>query len=192
MSATTTILELAAAAPEGTVFTPKGLLHLGSRASIDQALSRLVRAGALLRVGRGVYVRPVESRFGRHAPAAETVARGLGRALGETVVPSGAAEANALGLSTQVPVREIFLTSGRNRRLQLGRLQVEMRHAPGWQLHEAPVRALASVGPSRAHEAAVHLRGRLSSTERTALWHSRAMMPTWMAQTVSEVFAASV
>ena len=50
--------------PEGTPVVAKELLHLGSRAAVDQALSRLVRRGTLMRAGRGIYVRPVESRFG--------------------------------------------------------------------------------------------------------------------------------
>ena len=39
--------------PEGVPLTAKGLLHLGSRAAIDQTLSRLARSGDLLRAGRG-------------------------------------------------------------------------------------------------------------------------------------------
>ena len=55
-----TISRYAQGQPEGTPVLAKGLLHLGSRAAVDQALSRLVRRGVLLRVGRGVYVLPVE------------------------------------------------------------------------------------------------------------------------------------
>ena len=35
----------------------------------------------------------------------------------ETVVAHGAAEANALGLTTQVPTREVFFTSGPSRKM---------------------------------------------------------------------------
>ena len=51
--------------PEGGVLSPKEFLHLGRRAAIDQALSRLTKEGKLLRVARGTYVTPVSSRFGR-------------------------------------------------------------------------------------------------------------------------------
>ena len=40
--------------PEGTPVAAKELLHLGSRAAVDQALSRLVRRGSLMRAGRGI------------------------------------------------------------------------------------------------------------------------------------------
>ncbi len=45
------------------------LLHLGERAAVDQALSRLVRPGELLRVRRGLFASPVKTRFGNRAPS---------------------------------------------------------------------------------------------------------------------------
>ena len=63
--------------PEGGVLSPKEFLHLGTRAAVDQALSRLTKEGRLLRVARGTYVTPVSSRFGTRAPAPEKVLRAL-------------------------------------------------------------------------------------------------------------------
>ena len=58
------ILAHAGTQPEGAPLTAKGFLQLGSRAAIDQALSRLFRAGKLLRTGRGMYVLPVKADLG--------------------------------------------------------------------------------------------------------------------------------
>jgi len=119
--------------PEGTPVVAKELLHLGSRAAVDQALSRLVRRGALMR--RAGHLRsPVESRFGARPPVASKVVEAIAAQRGESVAPHGAAAANELGLTTQVPVREVYLTSGRSRRLKLGAQVVELRHVPAWQL----------------------------------------------------------
>src|SRR5271165_5950634 len=52
----TRIMEHGNGLPEGTPVVAKELLHLGSRAAVDQALSRLVRRGTLMRAGRGIYV----------------------------------------------------------------------------------------------------------------------------------------
>ena len=62
------IMEHAEALPEATPLCPAALLHLGNRAAVDQALSRLARSGLLLRICRRVYMRPVETRFGMCAP----------------------------------------------------------------------------------------------------------------------------
>jgi len=46
------------AMPIGEPFTPTAFLECGTRASVDQTLSRLVKAGSIERVTRGVFVRP--------------------------------------------------------------------------------------------------------------------------------------
>ncbi len=110
----------AASLPEGAPLCPSALLHLGNRAAaVDQALSRLARRGRLIRACQGVYMRPIETRFGARPPAIEKVIASLSRLWGEVMVPCGGAAANALGLTTQVPLRPVYLTSGPNRRLRL-------------------------------------------------------------------------
>lgn len=171
----------------------KELLHLGTRAAVDQTLSRLVRRGSLIRVGRGLYVRPVEGRFGVRPPEPATVVQAIAEQRGENVVPHGAAAANELGLTTQVPVREVYLTSGPTRKLKLGNQVVELRHAPAWQLAHpgrkagALIRALAWMGPERADPVIEAVRGQLPESERTAIVALRRTLPTWMAQQVSKL-----
>jgi len=189
------ILEHSRTVPEGALLTAKGLLHLGQRAAVDQALSRLARRGKLLRAGRGLYVRPVESRFGARAPTTEKVVAGLAELRGETVASHGAAAANALGLTSQVPVRSVYLTSGPSRTLRLGRQSVEMRHAPAWQLVLAGrpageiLRALAWLGPSKAEGALLTLRRTLPASDLQALAKAAPLLPSWLAQQVSQPFA---
>ncbi len=185
------IMTYAAELPEGVPLTAKELLHFGNRAAVDQALSRLVHRGKLLRIGRGIYVCPVESRFGTRAPTASKVIKAIVEQRGETVVLHGAAAANALGLTTQVPVREVYLTSGRSQRLKLGAQTVELRHAPNWQLvlsgrpaGEA-VRALAWLGPKGSKEALRTLARKLSKSELREIAAARGHLPTWMAQEIS-------
>jgi hypothetical protein len=187
------ILKLAQKQPEGGSLSAKALLHLGNRAAVDQALSRLVRRGSLIRAGRGIYVRPVQGKFGTRPPSAAAVVRTLSTQWGETITPHGAAAANALGLTTQVPAREVYLTSGRSRQLRLGAQTVELRHAPSWQLllpqrraGEA-LRALAWLGPEHAAEALQALLHRLSKSELRELAAVRPRLPTWMAQQVSAI-----
>ena len=82
------ILAHAKGLPEGTPVAAKSLLHLGNRAAVDQALSRLSRAGQLIRAGRGVYLLPVTSRFGTRAPSVEQAVEALGQPARErSIVP---------------------------------------------------------------------------------------------------------
>jgi hypothetical protein len=188
---TTKILEHLTQLPEGSPVSAKELLHLGARAAVDQSLSRLVRRGQLMRAGRGRYVRPVETRFGKRPPSVEATAEALANSRGEVIAPSGAASANALGLTTQVPVKAIYLTSGKSRQVTLEKQTIEFRHAPAWQLLPGAagnaIRALAWIGPHRQPEALPMLQRLPSSTARE-IAGARARMPTWLAETVSRVF----
>jgi predicted transcriptional regulator of viral defense system len=109
------IFSAAQTKPEGGLLSPKEFLHLGSRAAVDKTLSRLTQEGKLLRVSRGAYAAPRQGRFGSRPPSTESVVQAIEASYGETVVANGAAEANVLGLTTQVPTREVFLTSGTSR-----------------------------------------------------------------------------
>ena len=65
-----------------------------------------------MRVCRGVYMRPIETRFGLRAPTVEMAIDSLSALWGETIVPCGGAAANSLGLTLQIPVQPVYLTSG--------------------------------------------------------------------------------
>lgn len=186
------ILQHAHSLPEGGVLSPKEFLHLGSRSAVDQAFSRLAKIGKLLRVARGAYAAPVSSRFGSRSPAPEKVVKALAEQSGEIVVPHGASAANALGLTQQVPIREVYLTSGRTRNLKLGRSEVLVKHAPGWMLAlgtrpaGAAVRALAWIGRMHADESLASLHRTLPRSEWQVLTSARATLPGWMAQAIGK------
>lgn len=186
------ILSHALSLSEGCVLSPKEFLHLGSRAAIDQAFSRLTQEGKLLRVARGTYVAPVSSRFGMRAPSPEKVAQSLAVQNGEVVATHGATAANALGLTQQVPIREVYVTSGRTQNLKLGRSEVLVKHVPRWMLAlgtgpaGAAVRALAWMGPKHASTSLAALRQTLPSSEWQTLMSSRAALPSWMARAIGE------
>jgi hypothetical protein len=84
----------------GSVATPTEFLDLGTRAAVDQALSRLARQGILRRVVRGVYGYSERSRLlGELSPRPAEVAKALARPVAQKLQPSGAFAANLLGLS---------------------------------------------------------------------------------------------
>ncbi len=185
------IMGYARALPEATPLCPGALLHLGHRAAVDQALSRLARSGELMRICQGVYMRPVKTRFGVRAPRLGKALAALSVLWGEAIVPCGGAAANRLGLTTQIPVRAVYLTPGPNRLLRFGSSVVELRHAPRWQL-VAPhrkagdvIRALAWIGPEEVEEGLEAVLPTLRDEDRDELSAARATMPNGMAQLVS-------
>jgi hypothetical protein len=190
-----TILSEAKTLPEGALISAKEFLHLGNRDAVDQALKRLKERKELMRLYQGVYVRPVKTRFGTRAPAAEKVIERFAATRAETVVAHGAAAANSLGLTTQVPTKLVYLTSGKSRRLKLGAQIVEMKHAPQWMLlpsHRAgeAVRALAWIGERRAAEALTALKPNLPQSTVNELIAVRPALPGWLSKSIGQVFVS--
>lgn len=115
-------------ARDGGVVSIGDLKSAGPRASIDQALSRLVRQGKILRVRRGLYAWPRISPLlkQRVSPLPDELVSVWARKNGLRVVPFGALAANLLGLSTQVPAKIIYYTNGRTKTLKFGSHTVKL------------------------------------------------------------------
>ena len=182
------IMEYAEAKAEATPIQAEDLLHFGRRAAVSRALSRLARSERLMRICRGVYMRPIQTRFGLWAPRRETALAALSELWEEIIVPNGGDAANWLGLTTQNTVRSVYLTSGPDRLLYFGAHRVELQHAPSWQL-AAPnrnagtvLRAVAWLGPNEVEASLDAVLPTLSGEDLSELLAARTVMPPWMAE----------
>ncbi len=116
--------------PLGEPFTSAEFLECGTRASVDQTLSRLIKSGGIERVARGVFVKPETNRFvGKVMPEPVKVANALAKASGSIIQIQGAEAARRLGLSTQAPLKPGYSTSGPSRVVRLGSMEIKMTHA---------------------------------------------------------------
>ena len=110
--------------PVGEPFTPNAFLDCGKRATVDQTLSRLVKAGKIDRIARGIFVRPEMNRFvGKVSPDPMAVAKSIS----PVVQLHGAEAAWRLGLTTQVPTQAVYETSGPSKRIRIGGLELRLR-----------------------------------------------------------------
>lgn len=84
-----------------TVWTPQDFAELGTRAAIDKTLERLVAAGEIRRVARGLYDRPRHNMFTDQltVPDYRAVIRAVARRNQARVVLDGMTAANDLGLT---------------------------------------------------------------------------------------------
>ena len=98
--------------PQGAVFSSADFFSAGTRAAVDQALFRLMKAGAIVRVARGLY-----AAAGQQVDA-QTVARALAYKTGERV---GLVNSQVAGDVLVVP------TSGLSRTVKAGEHTVQFR-----------------------------------------------------------------
>jgi hypothetical protein len=175
--------------PLGEAFTAKSLLELGSRASVDQALSRLCKAGIIRRVTRGVYVKPVIGRLtGQEVlPDVYSIVKTQAEAQGAVIAPHGAVAVNRFGLSTQNPVKLVLLTSGRSKTVKIHGQEVRFQHVAASRLLEAntlaglAITALHYLGPKESTVANVQrIFKQLPEVERSRFERVVPALPTWM------------
>ena len=180
----------------GSPVPTRDLLDLGTRSAVDQALSRLVRDGAIRRVRRGLYQIPRVSKLLKQpvVPSPDELVRAWARNNGLRVIPSGAYSANLLGLSTQVPSKVVYYTNGRTQTLKLGPYTVRLlNRGPKTmdvrgQVAPLVIQALRHVGRNEVTPQVVHrLRSALSPAHKAELRRNLHHTPAWMKPVINEI-----
>lgn len=109
----------------GQIFLPSDFKDLGTSTAIRQALSRMVKKEVLVRMGQGIYVIPIHDEvFGDILPSIEEIATALAKKEHVKIIPTGQYALNKIGLSTQVPMKTIFLTNGTKKNISIGKSSI--------------------------------------------------------------------
>jgi len=130
----------------------------GNDVFISRVLSECVNDGLLLRIANGIYCKPIETRFGPLFPSVEELVKAIARRDNAQILPTGETAQNQLGLSTQVPMNSVYLTSGSARKLVLrGRTVTLKRSVPRNfscknDFMAALIQALKSIGKDNVTE----------------------------------------
>lgn len=196
MSLAHSILLRVRARGRGAVVTPRDFLALGSRAAVDQALSRLTRDGRIRRIARGVYDLPRQHpRIGALAPSATVVAKALAR--DSHIQPAPAAAVNLLGLSTQLPARTLWVTDGPSRTVHIGRLVVQLQHVDpaSYPYLGTPagmaISALRHIGQASVSPAHIaQLIALLAPADKARLRHVGRQFPGWLGAALQQIAGA--
>jgi hypothetical protein len=179
----------------GWVFTPTDFLDLGSRIAVGLALMRHTRAGTIRKLARGLYDYPVQHpRLGTIAPSTEKIATALKGRDDFRLQVSGAHAANGLGLSDQVPVRAVFLTDSRSRKVKLGKREIVLKNTSTRQMATAGrisgtvIQALRWLGRRNVDDRVVaRLRRTLSDADKQQLLKDLRYAPGWIAEVMRRV-----
>jgi len=173
--------------PKGKPFARAVFAQMGSRTSVDKALSRLVRLGLLERIVRGVYMRP---KFNKYVgsfvrPSPTSVMHVITKSNGETTQIHGSEAVRRFGLSTQMQMQPVYYTSGSTRVLKVGKALVHLKHVSSDRLQFAGTKvglalvALHYVGKEGlSTQVIAKITNGLSSEELIKLRACR--MPKWM------------
>ena len=169
-----------------------------SRELVDQVVSRMVRAGELERVARGLFSKPKTSPIiGPLSPDPREVVAAVERATGMPVIPSGAFALNALHLSTQVPAKPEFLTAGPSRTIYIRNLRIRLKHASVRRFRiknyvvQLVIEALRMLGRDRVTEQTISTICRtIAYSDREALRSHIGDAPIWMQPHLRKITSA--
>jgi hypothetical protein len=177
---------------KGWVFTPAHFSDLGSRDAVASALRRYRQSGLIRQLARGLYDYPrTDPELGVLSPSPDAVAGALA---GRDVVrlqPSGAYAANLLGLSTQVPMKIVYLTEGRSRTVQIGKQKIILKQttprnmATAGRISGLVIQTFRHLGQKHVDEDAIaRLDRRLDADARKQLLMDLRFAPAWIAETM--------
>lgn len=112
-------------AKPGQIFLPSDFKDLGTSTAIRKALSRFVEQKVLVRMGQGIYATPIHDKvFGDVLPSMEEIAVTLAKKDHVKIMPTGQYALNKIGLSTQVPMKMVYLTNGTKKNISLGKSSI--------------------------------------------------------------------
>jgi Family of unknown function (DUF6088) len=108
---------------------PADVADLGQRDAVDQVLHRLVRAGTIRRITRGLYDKPTFNTLtGKSTrPDPRSIIDALARRDSARMIVDGITAANDIGLSNAVPAHIIAHTDARLQSLTLGNLIINFK-----------------------------------------------------------------
>ena len=123
-----TIEDRIAKLKKGNLVFSSDFRGLGSESAIKMSLSRLLKEGKVSRLGHGIYYIPkTDPLFGVLKPSMEKVAEAIAERNHVRIRPTGSYALNRLGLSTQVPMKLVYLTDGPRRTIRLGKGSVNFK-----------------------------------------------------------------
>jgi predicted transcriptional regulator of viral defense system len=173
---------------QGTIFFPEQFDCLGSNESIRQSLSRICKEGAIIRLSKGVYLFPVvDNELGILYPSIERVARAISKRDKSRIQPTGIYALNKLGLSTQVPMKVIFLTDGIARKINIGKQSITFRQtAPKnftfqGEITPLVVAALKEIGKENVTDKDIQIiKNALTSESKEIVLADAYIAPRWI------------
>ena len=173
----------------GVVYFPEDFSEYGSAGAIRIALHRLVANNEIKRVAQGIYVRPkISPLVGEVLPSAEEVAKEIARRDRARIIPTGSYVLNALGLSTQVPLKLVLLTDGAPRTVKVGKRTILFKKttprnlAVKGKISSLVIQALKAIGNGRvSKEEEKAIIKQLHSEDEKLLKHDIKLAPEWIA-----------
>ena len=162
---------------------------------VGKVLSDFVRQRLLLRLSRGIYLKAKKTKFGIVYPTTEEIARAIAERDNAEILPTGGTALNMLGLSEQVTMSPVFLTSGSARKIKCGNRTITFKRgvpknfALKGQVTRLLVQAMKAIGERNYNnewESAISVILSRYPEDKT-MTDDLKVMPTWIRRIIIKI-----
>lgn len=190
------ITERVEQAGRGSFFFAQDFSDVAPPDAVRKSLQRLVTDGLIIRVAPGIYYYPkIDNVYGLGIikPGISDIAEAIARRDNALIAPTGPYALNMLGLSTQVPVNAVYITTGSSRNVPVGTgkgiqfIHTDSTKKLGYQsrLMMLIVSALREIGKNRATaEELKIIKQHLDKVSSEDFSHDIKLAPIWVRKTL--------
>ena len=181
---------------KGKIIFSSNFYQYGTDVAIRHAFSRLCKEGFLIRLSAGIYLYPeFDKEIGLIYPSIEKIAKAIAKQEKARIIPTGVYALNALGLSTQIPMRVVFLTDGTPRMINIeGEASIKFKKtAPKYlsfksKLMSLIIFALREIGENKAtSEQLEKIKNLLQNEKKEIITNDLMLAPAWIKNTISKL-----
>jgi predicted transcriptional regulator of viral defense system len=184
------IAESLKALTKGSILFVDDFLEFGNPESVKKALLRLKEKGILARLAHGIYLYPKkDDELGVLFPSTEEITTAIARRDKARIVPTGIQALNKLGLSTQVPMKVVYLTDGAARSIKVGKRSITFKKASPknllakGEISSLVIQALKTIGQNKVDKNTIEkIQTILKNEEMENVAYDAKLSPAWISK----------
>lgn len=177
----------------GDIFFIADFTELGNYEAVRKSLQRLTKDDSIKRIAKGIYFLPKKhERLGIIYPHAEQIAKAIAKRDKARIIATGSTALNLLGLSTQIPMKVVFLTDGSARNIKVGNQTIQFKKtnpknlSTEHRLTNLIIQALKAIGEKNVQQEQI---GKIQmiidkSGERKLIYQNLKNAPVWIQKTI--------
>ncbi|MCU0440747.1 MAG: DUF6088 family protein [Raineya sp.] len=179
----------------GSVIFVDDFLDYGNHESVKKALLRLKEKEILVRLAHGIYLYPkIDNELGVLFPSTEEIAKAIARRDKARIVPTGVQALNKLGLSTQVPMKVVYLTDGAARTVKVGKRTITFKKTSPknllvkGEISSLAIQALKTIGQNKIDEKTIQkIQSILKNEKKENIINDAKLSPAWVSKILMQV-----
>ena len=141
-------------------FTSSDFSDIDNYKMISKTLETLDDKGIIKRARRGIYYIPKYNELLgiEEAPSINEIAKAIARQYNLIIIPSGNYALNLIGLSTQIPIKYVYITNGPYNEYEVGNNTIYFKHSTSREINDLSykilicIQALKTIGKNNIDE----------------------------------------